>query len=193
MDRDPEFLKEVEELAKRTEQETSRAALERSKKATICGNCLKPGHTVRDCVQPADDGFVHGCPICNGSDHESAQGCKMDWPHRLERRLYWAIEQRARRPTLAAFSNWLDVFTEARNAGNDMEALPQSFPWTPLFSRTLSCTYPDIWSNFDYVANDSSALPVDPLVTNQAAVIANDAMIRSLLSRPVIGNTGGWP
>lgn len=193
IDRDPELLKQVEELMLRKEQETSRAAVERAKRAAICGNCLKAGHTVRDCVQPADDGFVHGCPICNGSDHESAQGCKMDWPHRLERRLYWAIEQRARRPTLAAFSNWLDVFTEARNAGNDMEALPQSFPWTPLFSRTLSCTYPDIWSNFDYVANDSSALPVDPLVTNQAAVIANDAMIRSLLSRPVIGNTGGWP
>ncbi|KID76023.1 uncharacterized protein G6M90_00g051050 [Metarhizium brunneum] len=196
IDRDPELLRQVEELALRKEQETSRAAVERAKRAAICGNCLKVGHTVRDCAQPADDGYVHGCPICNGSDHESAQGCKMHWPHRLERRLYWAIEQRARRPTLAAFPNWLDVFTEARNAGNDMEALPQSFPWTPLFSRTLIREYPDTkhpWSNFDYVANNSSALPVDPLVTDQAAVIANDAVIRSLLSRPVISNTGGRP
>lgn len=196
IDRDPELLKQVEELMLRREQETSRAAVERAKRATICGNCLKPGHTVRDCAQPADDGYVHGCPICNGSDHESAQGCKMHWPQRLERRLYWAIEQRARRPTLAAFSNWVDVFTEARNAGNDMEALPQSFPWTPLFSRTLIGAYPDTerpWSNFDYVANNSSALPVDPLVADQAAVIANDAVIRSLLSSPVIGNTGGRP
>ncbi|EXU99957.1 hypothetical protein X797_007086 [Metarhizium robertsii] len=196
INRDPELLRQVEELMLRKEQETSRAAVERAKRAAICGNCLKVGHTVRDCAQPADDGYVHGCPICNGSDHESAQGCKMHWPHRLERRLYWAIEQRARRPTLAAFPNWLDVFTEARNAGNDMEALPQSFPWTPLFSRTLIREYPDTkhpWSNFDYVANNSSALPVDPLVTDQAAVIANDAVIRSLLSRPVIGNTGGWP
>ncbi|KID91415.1 Cadherin prodomain like-protein [Metarhizium guizhouense ARSEF 977] len=191
MERDPEFLRQVEELALRKEQETSRAAVERAKKATICGNCLQAGHTVRDCVHPADDGFVHGCPICNGSDHESAQGCKMDWPHRLERRLYWAIEQRARRPTLAAFSNWVDIFTEARNAGN--VALPQSFPWGPIFCRSLMTfpVYP--WSDFDYVANNSSALPVDPTTANQAAVIANDELIRTQLWSLVIGNTGGRP
>ncbi|KAH0594130.1 hypothetical protein MHUMG1_07969 [Metarhizium humberi] len=190
MDRDPEFLKEVEELAKRREQETSRAALERSKKATICGNCLEPGHTVRDCVHPAEDGFVHGCPLCNGADHESAQGCKMDWPHRLERRLYWAIEQRARRPTLAAFSNWMEVFTEARNAGN--VALPQSFPWTPIHSRRLMNSHSCPWLTFDYAKNDSSELPRDPLTLDQNTVLENEWMLRAL-PNAVVGRTGGNP
>ncbi|KID98717.1 Zinc finger, CCHC-type, partial [Metarhizium majus ARSEF 297] len=190
IDRDPEFLKEVEELAKRKEQETSRAALERSKKATICGNCGKPGHTVRVCMHPAEDGFVHGCPLCNGADHESAQGCKMHWPRRLEKRLFWAIEQRALRPTLAAFSNWMEVFMEARDAGN--VALPQSFPWTPAFCQSLMERQEHPWSNFDYVANNSSALLVDPTTRDQDAVLGHEVFIRNLPNM-VLGNTGGSP
>lgn len=114
----------------------------------------------------------------------------MHWPQRLDKRLHRAIEQRARRPTLAAFSNWMGVFTEARNAGN--MALPQSFPWTPTFCQNLMARQDPPWSNFDYVANDSSTLPVDPATANQAAVIAGDHSLRRLPSL-VLGNTGGSP
>ncbi|KAK1750951.1 hypothetical protein QBC47DRAFT_89733 [Echria macrotheca] len=30
-----------------------------------CVNCTLPSHTVRECVSPKMDGFVHGCPLCN--------------------------------------------------------------------------------------------------------------------------------
>ncbi|KAG8418842.1 hypothetical protein J3459_011970 [Metarhizium acridum] len=186
---DPALRRDIEEFVLRREQQSSRAPQEKGRKAVPCGNCLMPGHTVRDCVHPAVDGFVHGCPICNGADHESAQGCKMDWPKRLEKRLLWAIGHRARRPTLAAFSNWMEMFAEARDNGH--VALPQSFPWTPFYSLRLmkSQTYP--WQTFDYTSQ-SPELPRDPLTADQNTVNENQSMLRALPSY-VVGTTGGRP
>ncbi|KAK9438455.1 Zinc finger, CCHC retroviral-type [Metarhizium brunneum] len=171
-------------------RDTARAAQEKAQNELFCGNCLKHGHRVRDCVHPAEDGFVHGCPVCNKADHESAKDCKQTWPQRLERKLGWAIEHRANRPTLAAFPNWAKLFMEASEKGDI--TLPSKFPWTPFFAQELMERETQPWTDFDYVANDSSKLPLDPMTAGQETVIEH---AESLFQIPlqVIGSTGGDP
>ncbi|KAG8405477.1 hypothetical protein J3458_022131 [Metarhizium acridum] len=152
---------------------------EEAEKEIPCGNCLTPGHKVRDCVHPADDGFVHGCPVCNKADHESADGCNIPWPQR-PKKLSWAIERRAHRPTLATFANWVDMFIEAKEAGDT--ALPQNFPWTPSFCKSLMEHQTQPWTMFDYAKNDLSDLPKDPETADQDTVMENLAWLRDIPS-----------
>lgn len=157
-----------------------RADQDEVEKMTPCGNCLTPGHKVRNCVHPADDGFIHGCPVCNTADHESADGCHVPWPKQLEKKLSWAIERRAHRPTLAGFANWVDLFIEAKEKGD--VALPQNFPWTPRFCKSLMGHQTQPWTDFDYAKNNWSDLPKDPERADQETVMENQAWLRDIPS-----------
>lgn len=155
----------------------------------LCGNCSQPGHGVRDCVEPGDDGFVHGCPVCNSGDHDSPEGCKQFWPTRLGGKLRWAINNRVNRPTLAAFSDWLSLFVEAKTVR--LIPLPEKFPWSPAFALELAEDGSEPWVKFDYAMNDDKELPADPVTRDQKTVLKHKDLLYKmdcLVTRP-----SGWP
>lgn len=137
-----------------------------------CGNCKKPGHTVAECVHPAADGFVHGCPVCNRGTHNKSEHCHRQWPNEYFT-LKMAITRRGNRPPLAAFANWADLLRKAYEGGHIR--LPGIFPWTPTYCRSLFENHegPYLWETFDYNNNRSSGIGADPRTASFEALKLN--------------------
>jgi hypothetical protein len=85
-------------LSLRQRERRIRHSIEKSRRngKLRCRNCWKLGHAIDECVLPAADGQVHGCPICNAANH-SYEDCHYRDP---KRDFYYLVELRQRRPRI---------------------------------------------------------------------------------------------
>ncbi|KAJ3477529.1 hypothetical protein NLG97_g8813 [Lecanicillium saksenae] len=134
----------------------------------FCSTCGKAGHLVHQCVHPWADGFNHGCPVCNGSDHHTCDECDEDWPVEFDEKFQIPVNDRQNRPPLLACPNWPKM---VRYAFHMRLELPASFPWTPYMCHCLSevhgLTGGMPWLSFDYNTENAVDLPVDPMTANK--------------------------
>lgn len=150
-----------------------------------CGNCGVVGHTIRHCVHPSADGFVHGCPSCNTTNHERRKDCP-NAPSSLETLLERAVTDRQHRPPLAAYRDWLTILKQAIDGGL---ALPTSFPWMPSLLGEFRTTFAPgefPWETYSYTQNSLHELPSDSK-TRYLALIRRDfdALSREMEDAPM--------
>ncbi|KAJ4147805.1 hypothetical protein LMH87_002309 [Akanthomyces muscarius] len=156
-----------------------------------CGNCGHVGHTVSNCCHPWADGFVHGCPICNGSDHHTPEGCRSAWSTNPAKVFQRAVTWRANKPPLLAFRNWA---SSVQMRGGRLTTPP---PWTPYMVQALvaqgrsSSRMP--WLHHNYLIDSRSTLPVD---AEAARLLSADARLgdlaRMLSEVPVLAAGSPW-
>ncbi|KAI1844833.1 hypothetical protein JX266_009061 [Neoarthrinium moseri] len=95
---------------------------------TVCGNCQRAGHTIRDCVGPVDDyGEIDGCPKCNTRGSHIYDNC----PFRETTEDFDLIYRyRQRKPPLKSFMTWQSFLS-----GQHQPATwPKYIPWSTQFS-----------------------------------------------------------
>ncbi|KAK6855058.1 zinc finger domain-containing protein [Apiospora arundinis] len=105
-----------------------------------CGWCKKPGHTVRTCAgPPAEDGFIHACPIHNTCLH-TLNECPLviNW----DKTLAWnyIVYQRRKLPPLAWGNGWETYAEYPAYSGAFLEFLrasDDSLPFTAEFAKTI--------------------------------------------------------
>lgn len=158
----------------------------------ICGNCGEPDHGVLDCVHPWADGFVHGCPMCNGPEHHSQDACEDEWPEDAEELYQLVVVYRANCPPLLAFRNWAALVMAAQARSPRLQV--QS-PWTPymLQSMVAAGRAPEEmpWLHFDYANGDSTQLPVDRLASSHLLSREGLQFLSDMLENAPALTTGG--
>lgn len=127
-----------------------------------CPACGRQNHQIKDCVYPEIDGKVHGCTICNTTDH-NVDACGK-WAKLLPlEKMEILVQQRGRMPCLATDSvDWVgmahDYFVKDPGAPRY-----QDFPWTPAFGTFVynnESTNRHLWQY--YIKFDRKVLPADP-------------------------------
>ncbi|KAI0170669.1 hypothetical protein BJ166DRAFT_200891 [Pestalotiopsis sp. NC0098] len=96
---------------------------------TVCGNCQRRGHTIRDCVGPVDErGEIDGCPKCNEARAHMYDDC----PARDAGEDFDLIYRyRQRKPPIRSFLAWQSFLS-----GQDRPATwPSYIPWSAAFAR----------------------------------------------------------
>lgn len=156
----------------------------------ICGNCKKPGHALADCViANAKSGFVHGCPVCNDSEH-SFDDCKArpsDKKGRWTQALKYMYRKRLNKPMilthkypwpLAVLQTVQYQMEESREAltfkqvTERLELKPPNhmYPWSTDFAREIMASESTAVvfrfqcihpCTFDHQADGLERLPVD--------------------------------
>ncbi|OAA75405.1 Zinc finger, CCHC-type [Akanthomyces lecanii RCEF 1005] len=154
-----------------------------------CGKCGRVGHTVSNCCLPWADGFVHGCPICNGSDHHTPEGCRSAWSTSPAKVFQRAVTWRANKPPLLAFRNWA---SSVQMRGGRLTTPP---PWTPYMVQALvaqgrsSSRMP--WLHHNYLIENRSTLPVDAEVARLLSADAGLGDLARMLSEAPVLAAGG--
>ncbi|KAK8015359.1 hypothetical protein PG990_008655 [Apiospora arundinis] len=104
-----------------------------------CGWCKKPGHTVRNCAgPPAEDGFIHACPIHNTCLHTLNECTVMNWDMTLA--WNYIVYQRRKLPPLAWGDGWETYAEYPAYSGAFLEFLrasDDSLPFTAEFAKTI--------------------------------------------------------
>ncbi|ETS81786.1 hypothetical protein PFICI_06788 [Pestalotiopsis fici W106-1] len=95
---------------------------------TVCGNCQRPGHTVRDCVGPVDErGEIDGCPKCNTARAHMYDDC----PARDTSEDFDLIYRyRQRKPPMKSFLVWQSFLSEQYQPAT----WPSFIPWSARFA-----------------------------------------------------------
>ncbi|KAF3013482.1 hypothetical protein E8E14_004134 [Neopestalotiopsis sp. 37M] len=124
---------------------------------SVCGNCQRSGHTVRDCVGPVDErGEIDGCPKCNkgGGDHTYD-----DCPDRDAGEDFDLIYRyRQRKPPIRSFLVWQSFLSAAAGEEHCQPAAatwPSYIPWSARFAlerqdQALRARRPPEWVYYDY-------------------------------------------
>ncbi|KAK8880215.1 hypothetical protein PGQ11_001509 [Apiospora arundinis] len=105
-----------------------------------CGWCKKPGHTVRTCAgPPAEDGFIHACPIHNTCLH-TLNECPLviNWDQTLA--WNYIVYQRRKLPPLVWGDGWEMYAEYPAYSGAFLEFLrasDDSLPFTAEFAKTI--------------------------------------------------------
>ncbi|KAF5009303.1 hypothetical protein FDECE_4473 [Fusarium decemcellulare] len=98
----------------------------------VCGNCKEAGHRVTGCANVREDGFVHGCSICNSGDHYTHQCSLFDTA--LEKQVQVLVKNRANLPPLAGRSWYPVMYAYMRK---NPFAPVEGLPWTVSFSKRV--------------------------------------------------------
>ncbi|KAK6074745.1 hypothetical protein SCUP234_08033 [Seiridium cupressi] len=95
---------------------------------TICGNCKRPGHTVRDCVGPVDEhGEIYGCPKCNTARSHIYDSCTYrDSTEDFD----FIYRYRQRKPPIKSFMKWQSFLSAHYQAAS----WPKFIPWSAKFA-----------------------------------------------------------
>jgi hypothetical protein len=137
-----------------------------------CANCKKPGHGVDQCIHPKEDGYVHGCPACNGThDFDDCLTCNH------ERDYIYLVKMRARRPRIWSTKDLQALWELAGRPDGDL-------PWTEKFTKDIMSGESPVpgfdLETFEYSqdpASDIARLPLDPASKFDTAPV-NDAKRR---------------
>ncbi|KAL1840090.1 hypothetical protein VTJ49DRAFT_825 [Mycothermus thermophilus] len=115
-----------EELPKLSIAEGRRCVLiERLRKngKVKCANCDRTGHAVDQCVHAREDGYVHGCPVCN-TNHKFDDCLTVG----RNREFFYLVELRSNRPPI-----WSTK--EATRLWQDQDRPDMVLPWSPEFAQ----------------------------------------------------------
>lgn len=95
---------------------------------TVCGNCHRPGHTIRDCVGPVDeDGELSGCPKCNTTNSHIYDAC----PSRASAEDFdYIYRYRQRKPPIKSQMRWQSFLSHECHP----TTWPMFIPWSAEFS-----------------------------------------------------------
>ncbi|RTE72629.1 hypothetical protein BHE90_012954 [Fusarium euwallaceae] len=93
-----------------------------------CPSCSKEGHTIRECMLPRRDGYVHGCIHCNTADHQTGECTKH--PRDTEKLVDLLVKSRPNMPPLKA-TPWYPALYEYMEE-KSLENV-EHFPWRPQF------------------------------------------------------------
>ncbi|KAK7930986.1 zinc finger domain-containing protein [Apiospora marii] len=111
----------------------------RGNKKRHCGWCGEPGHEVLDCAgPPAEDGYIHACPVHNTSAHTGAE-CRKSEGWDLGQRWDYQVVQRRHLPPLAYERTWERIAWEyLTKPGVDTASIKaDALPLTAGFSKTI--------------------------------------------------------
>ncbi|KAJ3542998.1 hypothetical protein NM208_g3798 [Fusarium decemcellulare] len=102
----------------------------------VCGNCKEAGHQVTGCANVREDGFVHGCSICNSGDHYTHQCTLFDTA--LEKQVQVLVQNRANLPPLAGRSWYPVMYAYILESPLAAAAIAvEGLPWTVSFSKRV--------------------------------------------------------
>jgi hypothetical protein len=117
--------------------------------STMCGNCGRWGHTIRDCVGPVDeDGELDGCPKCNTARSHMYDDC----PDRdSDEDFDYIYKYRQRKPPIRSCMAWTSFLGESAVH----QAWPTFIPWSKTFSleqheAALGACRPPEWLYYEY-------------------------------------------
>ncbi|KAJ4024519.1 hypothetical protein NW752_003087 [Fusarium irregulare] len=125
-----------------------------------CRNCTRLGHTIAKCMIPRNDGYVHGCALCNTWSHQTDDCRGLDKMHKDDI-LDLFISNRANMPPLMATKCWyVSLYVYKYFKGPTIET---GYPWTPEFGISVLNT-PDlrIWATDAMELGIFWMRPVDP-------------------------------
>lgn len=135
-----------------------------SMQQVMCGNCYHRGHEVRSCRHPQQDGYIHGCVICNSPTHlttscEADSRFRPDHPTFRQTLLLLALKWRACLPPLLLHIPYTEIpgFATLKVA---------ELPWTPAFSKANATVYQTLsykYQDNGELVNDPSSKIVDPI------------------------------
>ncbi|KAK8043996.1 hypothetical protein PG993_004020 [Apiospora rasikravindrae] len=146
-------------------QQTEDPPKKKAKLGGCCGHCGKRGHEVESCAgPPADDGFIHACPIHNSGSH-SLGDCREAKDMTLDQEYSHLVAARANLPPLHYKTCWEHIAVDhiARVGKNAVEdALP--------FSTDFSLTIPlERFEEYNYDDPAPEFLGHEPETANIAA------------------------
>ncbi|KAL2883008.1 hypothetical protein SGCOL_001698 [Colletotrichum sp. CLE4] len=122
-------------------------------RTTMCANCCRVGHEVKDCIGPVDvDGFISACPICNVRDHHFSTCNKLRKSKKKAKKtleFLYLVQHRQNKPPIRSTTCWISVW--AANNCPRMQ-LPHTKDFAQKIGQGLILQYPD-WRTYDYSAH----------------------------------------
>ncbi|KAK7991227.1 hypothetical protein PG988_000021 [Apiospora saccharicola] len=132
----------------------------------LCGNCGKSCHKVKNCAgPPAEDGFIHACPMHNSESHTLAN-CQEAKNLTLEAKYRHLVSTRHNLCPLYFNEAWEDIvwgyIGEVGEATVEQNGLPFSFD----FAKGIPL---EKFDEYDYDAPDPACLGHEPETASVAA------------------------
>ncbi|GKT64687.1 hypothetical protein ColTof4_07082 [Colletotrichum tofieldiae] len=125
--------------------------------APTCGNCLRVGHQVRDCIGPVDShGFIAACPLCNKKDHlyeQCGSRLRLKKSERKAMDFEYLVMWRQNKAPLRSYICWVMAWVK-------YECPRMTLPHTKAFALKLSnietaiTPYPD-WRTYRYPTSEA--------------------------------------
>ncbi|KAF5588160.1 hypothetical protein FPANT_6692 [Fusarium pseudoanthophilum] len=136
---------------------------------SACAGCGSSSHRLNICMKAGSvTGLMKGCPWCNTLNHSLSRcpDIQRDLPMQLE-----LIQMRSNMPFFVPTKNWVDV---VRAAVADGHKPPNSFPWTPGFTKKMYKAVESFQRDLDKVGfNRRVELPIDPSTKDWETVQRN--------------------
>ncbi|KAJ4262936.1 hypothetical protein NW762_006549 [Fusarium torreyae] len=140
----------------------------------ICSGCGSKTHDLARCLKAGPDGLMRGCPRCNVLGHTAAQCIRLE---NHEDKAYFLITGRGNMPSFLDIATVGNVVRAVSKTGGQANGIPEQFPWTPEFTKSLAPDIESLQNDLDRFGLDADAfngfkLPVDPDMKDWTAVQA---------------------